>query len=800
VSALAVLLTARLLATAQPASLEWHRISAGGGSSSSGSTTLVGTIGQPDAGTVSAGNTTLHGGFWSFAAVVPAPIEVITWTNLAGGDWTDRANWSPNRVPGPKEIAAINLPGTYTVTLDYNAQCRTLLLGGAAGVQSLDWAYGGFAGTMVVETNAVVNLSGGSLSLTGTLENRGRIVWPAGKAITWRLEPSSTLWNRPTGVLDLQGSGWFYCVATLGPAIHNEGLIRKTIGPGEIGTYQSVSFVNTGTIEVQTGMLSVHQLDSSGLITVSEGAVVRLLTGKVNFQSGHTFAGTGTWWWSEAAEVSGRLTGGVRFTVSAAGRFAAELDGTMHWTNGTLSGNLTVGKTGRLNISTMTMSGLVTNSGQVTWNNPSGNWYWNDGARFENLTEGTLEFAFDRTLALPAGACINNRGTLLKSGGTGLTSFRGQNVYTNSGLIDIRSGTLEFLHGLTSSGSIHVAQNCSLLFRGYDVVLGPNHKFTGLGSCSLGASTLHVQGPLDGTVAFRMDSHAVLDATLNASMLWSSGSLSGGFAIGQNGVLTMTTPGTLGGTLTNFGTVLWQNPTGVSWSWAENARFVNASEGLFDLQGDFTFYGGTPVKAFHNAGTFRKSKGTGTAFFQAGYAFTNSGKLEVQAGKVWLRGPYSETASAGLSVSVGGVTPITQYSQIQFDKPPVFAGRFAPSLLGGYHPGVGTSFTVLSYPSAIGTFSTIDNVDLGTGLTLTPQFSSTALVLSVVQSVSRPALAITRAPGSVRITLPEGYPDWRLFSASNLVNPIWELVPTTNGTTIDLPALKKQEVFRLQRQ
>ncbi len=55
--------------------------------------------------------------------------------------------------------------------------------------------------------------------------------------------------------------------------------------------------------------------------------------------------------------------------------------------------------------------------------------------------------AFDATLNLPAGAWLNNYGTILKSGGTNLSSFRGQNVYTNYGLIDVRTGRLEFLHG-----------------------------------------------------------------------------------------------------------------------------------------------------------------------------------------------------------------------------------------------------------------------------------------------------------------------------------------------------------------
>ncbi len=102
-------------------------------------------------------------------------------------------------MPTSKSIVFINCPGTYTVTLDYNAQCQSLRLGGAPGTQSLNWNYGSFTGDMVVETNAVFNLFGGSLTLDGTLDNRGRINWPPGQQVAWRLNANSSLLNRPGG-------------------------------------------------------------------------------------------------------------------------------------------------------------------------------------------------------------------------------------------------------------------------------------------------------------------------------------------------------------------------------------------------------------------------------------------------------------------------------------------------------------------------------------------------------------------------------------------------------------------------
>jgi hypothetical protein len=48
--------------------LSWFTVDGGGGGSSGGPYTLGGTIGQPDAGTLSGGSYTLVGGFWGGAA------------------------------------------------------------------------------------------------------------------------------------------------------------------------------------------------------------------------------------------------------------------------------------------------------------------------------------------------------------------------------------------------------------------------------------------------------------------------------------------------------------------------------------------------------------------------------------------------------------------------------------------------------------------------------------------------------------------------------------------------------------
>ena len=61
--------------SAQPNySIDWYKISGGGGTSGGGTYSLSGTIGQHDAGgPMTGGNYSLTGGFWSLVAVVQTP-------------------------------------------------------------------------------------------------------------------------------------------------------------------------------------------------------------------------------------------------------------------------------------------------------------------------------------------------------------------------------------------------------------------------------------------------------------------------------------------------------------------------------------------------------------------------------------------------------------------------------------------------------------------------------------------------------------------------------------------------------
>jgi hypothetical protein len=74
--ALAALLLLASVALAQPGDgydLPWWAVGGGGRESAGGNYALIGTIGQPDVGVLTAGNYTLVGGFWSGEGIPAEP-------------------------------------------------------------------------------------------------------------------------------------------------------------------------------------------------------------------------------------------------------------------------------------------------------------------------------------------------------------------------------------------------------------------------------------------------------------------------------------------------------------------------------------------------------------------------------------------------------------------------------------------------------------------------------------------------------------------------------------------------------
>jgi hypothetical protein len=103
-----------LPAWAQQYSIDWYKVAGGGGTSTGGTYSVSGTVGQPDAsGAMTGGNYSLTGGFWALISVAQTPgaptlfishsgnTVTVYWQNVSGWSLQQNANlatanWTTN--------------------------------------------------------------------------------------------------------------------------------------------------------------------------------------------------------------------------------------------------------------------------------------------------------------------------------------------------------------------------------------------------------------------------------------------------------------------------------------------------------------------------------------------------------------------------------------------------------------------------------------------------------------------------------------------------------------------------------
>jgi hypothetical protein len=121
-----------LPASAQTYSIDWHKIAGGGGTSTNGSFSLSGTIGQQDASTSMKGGTySLTGGFWSLVSVVQtagAPnlsiahagnSVIVSWPNTGNYTLQQNSNLAATTGWGTTgySVTTNSPPGTNSITI-----------------------------------------------------------------------------------------------------------------------------------------------------------------------------------------------------------------------------------------------------------------------------------------------------------------------------------------------------------------------------------------------------------------------------------------------------------------------------------------------------------------------------------------------------------------------------------------------------------------------------------------------------------------------------------------------------------
>ncbi|HEY9175242.1 MAG TPA: hypothetical protein VI136_23390 [Verrucomicrobiae bacterium] len=340
--------------------------------------------------------------------------------------------------------------GTFALGDELTAVNLRLAGGTIGGIGTLhgqvDWTSGNLSsGATTVATNCTLRLWDDTekFLLSHGLNNEGWLVW----SNNCRFTPAGTgvISNFPSGTFEVWGDGSIDRSGYAGSCtFYNLGTFRKSGGTGQTRIV-ALPFVNSGTVEVQTGALVLSNGGVlGGTIVATNGAEVLL--------TGGTFALGG-----DVTAVNLKLAGGA---IGGTGT----LHGLVDWTSGTLLGGVTTVATNctlRLwdDTEKSLASHVLNNEGWLIWSNscrltPAGTCVISNqpGGTFEVWGDGSI----DRSGY--AGSCtFHNLGTFRKRGGAGQTRVTAL-PFINQGHVEARVGTLRFDTGYTqTSGTTWLA-------------------------------------------------------------------------------------------------------------------------------------------------------------------------------------------------------------------------------------------------------------------------------------------------------------------------------------------------------
>jgi hypothetical protein len=655
------------------------------------------------------------------------------WTNLASGDWNVANNWSPNLVPGTNDSVVI--ANNATVTLNTPADCADVALGSAGNIPTLTGSgtlkvRGNFAwtsGTMdgggrtIIEAGANLSIANsGSVTLINrTLENGGTATWSgAGNFVFANL---GVFTNRPGALFRVQNAASFiYSGGGFNARFDNAGTFRKSGNNVTTSFSSGVAFDNSGTVEIQTGTLSLggggtdsgsfsvpagtalifsgdthtasasSSMTGAGQLTVSGG--IANLAGLVNVSGSNTFSGgtanfTGnTICTNNTVTISGGTanfssTGLVSPAIVSLSNGALGGSGTvtvlnaMNWTGGSLTdfGRLVISGGATLQIANpsdvFVGTHTLENGGTTIWSGAGRIIYQNSGV-FTNRPGALFEVQNAATFLFSGGGFsgrFDNAGTFRKSANSAATTVGSGIAFNNSGTVEIQVGTLQLNSGGAHSGSFTVPLGTALVLSGDHNALGGS-SITGAGQLTLtgGTSTFAGLVNVSGSNTFNAGSATFTGNTICTN---NTVAISGGTAnFSGTGLVSPAFVNLSGGALGGSGTVTVLNA--MNWtggSLADSGRLIISGAAALQIVNPSDVFAGTHT--LENGGTTIWS-GAGRIIYQNGGVITNrAGALfHVQNAATFFfsgggfngrfdnAGTFRKSASSGTATVAGGVS------------------------------------------------------------------------------------------------------------------------------------------------
>jgi YD repeat-containing protein len=599
--------------------------------------------------------------------------------------------------------------------------------------------------------------SGGTVYLQGTLTNDGTLalddttgswVFQSGKIVGGRISTagsaslkvmsSSAYLDGTTlaGRLDVSGGSVF---VTNGLTL--DGGVINVADAGSVTFLGTQSLAGGGAMAFDVG-LSNAIVASNGTLTIAAGITISGGSGAVR----GSFVNQGRI--SSTSQITvGDTTWVNEGTVEAAGG-TLSLGGS--WTNSgtiglTTGGTVQLGGTFRTSgIGTLDrrggeidLTGTLINDGTLVLDDTTGSWIVRNGTINGGriTTEGNAELIVGITVF-----CYLNGVTL--AGRLAFTDVvGGQAIVTgdltlDGGVIDLRQSnvlTFDGMHSLNGSGTV--------LLSGNQARVEP-----GSGTLTIGPGvTIRASEGQIGTFQGTLLNHGTIivdgGGQVNAYRVgnFSGGTLTGGIwqVIGES-ILFLDSANIT----TNAADVLLDGPNAKLMSGILTSALAGLSHNAADGRLEIRHGRNLNVGAFDNDGSVIVGNGstfTATGDFSTSGVATVDGSLVApdvsvtasgtltgsgtvagdvtsdgavnpgsSPGGLLISGDYAQTSTGATNIEVGGSTPGSQYDQLLVSGSANLAGTLNVTLIGGFGPSVGQTFTVLTFGSHVGAFDAIN--------------------------------------------------------------------------------------------
>jgi hypothetical protein len=477
--------------------------------------------------------------FIFLALTFAANATSITWTNIAGGNWSAATNWSPNQVPTAADDVSL-IGDSYTLTVDVPAFANSLIMGGGAPTLGgagpvtlagpLNWTNG--------TISTVIYCNGGTVNNPHALDG-GQIINSG--AMTWIPYPftgnGSVISNTSTGTMNIQIAGDRITDNTLGgPSyFYNAGQINAA---GSDTSLIGDTFINTGSVAVSNGTLLAGAGGTNfGTMTAQASGTVGVADGNFYFSDTSVLSGLGGFLvTSGTANVGGALnlsgnwtvsggTANFTGTTSASGQTISISSGTANfigagpWTpgivnfsGGTLAGPSPILDSGALNWNGGVITGVISCNGG-TVNDPEGldggqivnygtmTWipypYTGAGSVISNASTGVMNLQLSRQLTeneYGGSSYFYNAGQINGSGSaTGIIG----DTFINTGTVTITSGTLEAAAGGTNFSTMTATGSGAIGVGGGTFYFADSSVLSGSGGFVVSGGTANVGGALN---------------------------------------------------------------------------------------------------------------------------------------------------------------------------------------------------------------------------------------------------------------------------------------------------------------